>query len=142
MILSKPYEKNALVKFESKTATINPFAGQTEKVTGNCHIVEGTLVALFCEKGVLTLQVGLEKWDLSSKSIQIKYLHDVPTRSTYFEVNHSGIITSIRYKAWWADIPGFLPVEPEMDEDEDFMGYIYAVWKNEGLQNALIAKWN
>jgi len=49
---------------------------------------------------------------------------------------------SIEYDAWWADIPSFEPVEPEMDEDEDFMGYIYAVWMNKTLQNNLISSWS
>ncbi|WP_277252494.1 hypothetical protein, partial [Neptunomonas phycophila] len=99
-------------------------------------------VAIFRDGNQLILQIGEKKWNLSSQDVVLRYSHNFSKKVTVFEVELDGENLSIEYDAWWADIPSFEPVEPEMDEDEDFMGYIYAVWMNKTLQNNLISSWS
>ena len=98
-------------------------------------------IAIYREGNNLTLQIGGDTWNLSSDDVEVKYSHDFSRKTTCFEVESGGEAAFIEYEAWWSGIPGFEPVEPEMDEDEDFMGYVYAVWKNKSLQNSLIRSW-
>ncbi|MEH8019568.1 hypothetical protein MN202_20220 [Rheinheimera muenzenbergensis] len=41
----------------------------------------------------------------------------------------------------WAEIPDFVPVEPEMDKDEDYLAYIYYVWQTPSIQQARLKRW-
>ena len=141
MILSKPFDNGDLIDFDCSTATINPVVIVAEKPKGNFHLLEQRNVAIYSDNNALKLQIGEDVQNLSSGEAVIRYFHNVSRKTTCFEVESEGRITSIEYKAWWAEIPGFEPVEPEMDEDEDFMGYIYAVWNNKQLQQSLIATW-
>ncbi|NRD72174.1 hypothetical protein HQQ94_02755 [Shewanella sp. VB17] len=143
MILSKPFDKGELVDFDSSTCTFNkPVTDIDEKSKGNFHLLEQNIVAIFSLNSLLILQIGDKKWDLSSEDTLLRYSHDFIKKTTIFEVELNELNVSIEYEAWWAGIPNFEPIKPEIDEDEDFMGYIYAVWMNKGLQQHLISIWS
>ncbi len=142
MILSKPFDRGELTDFDSPTCAIKPVVNTSEKPKGNFHQLGQRKVAIFRDGNQLILQIGEKKWNLSSQDVVLRYSHNFSKKVTVFEVELDGENFSIEYDAWWADIPGFEPVEPEMDEDEDFMGYVYAVWMNKALQNNLISSWS
>jgi hypothetical protein len=141
MILSKPFDKGDLVDFDVSTGVAISNVGVSVKPKGNFHLLDQKLLAIYCEGNTLILQLDTDKWELSSVDVELMYFHNLANKTTCFEVKSPEKSVSIEYKAWWAEIPGFEPVEPEMDEDEDFLGYVYAVWKNKQLQGSLISSW-
>jgi len=142
MILSKPFDNGELIDFDSLTCTFKAVKNAGEKPKGNFHLVGRNNVAIFSNNNLLILQIGEKTWNLSSRDVALRYFHNLPKKLTVFEVELDGQNTTIEYEAWWAGIPGFELNEPEMDEDEDFMGYVYAVWMNKALQQNLIASWS
>jgi len=142
MILSKPFDRGELIDFDSSTCTFKSVVNIGEKPKGNFHLLGQRKVAIFSDDNLLILQIGEKTWNLSSQDVVLRYSHNLSKKMTVFEVKLDGQNISIEYDAWWAGIPGFEPVEPEMDEDEDFMGYVYAVWMNKALQHNLISNWS
>ena len=141
MILTKPFDNGGRVEFEVSTGTAAPVPDMTEKPQGDFASVSSSNVAIYCENNKLFLQVDKQRWDLASGDLVLKYYHYLAKKTTRFEVHAADKDVVIEYKSWWSDIPGFEPVEPEMDEDEDFLGYVYAVWKNQKLQKSLVKQW-
>lgn len=141
MILSKPFHKGELVDFDETEGAVNHNVDAPGKPKGNFHFLDQKCIAIYSKGDSLILQIDSDKWELSSGAVELRYFHDVTKRTTCFEVNSPEGSVSIEYNAWWAGIPGFVPVEPEMDEDEDFLGYVFAVWKNKHLQANLIGRW-
>lgn len=141
MILSKPFEKGDLIDFDCATGTISSITGTASKPNGNFDLVGQYNVAIYSKNNTLVLQIGANAWDLSSNEITIRYFHNVLKKITHFELEFEGKVTLLEYEAWWASIPDFEPIEPEMDEDEDFMGYVYAIWENKHLQKSLVDSW-
>ena len=142
MILSKPFDKGEFIDFDSSTCNFKSVVNIDEKPKGNFHLLGQNKVAIFSDNNQLILQIGDKTWNLSSQDIVLRYSHSLSKKMTSFEVKSNGQNISIEYEAWWAGIPSFEPIEPEMDEDEDFMGYIYAVWVNKALQQSLISSWS
>lgn len=140
MILSKPFD-NKLVDFQPLTGEISIPNLVSEKICGNYQKVDDFDVAIYCRDGALTLQIGEDCWSLLS-SVRFNYFHNLATKKTIFEVIDGENSVIFEYKSWWADIPGFEPVEPEMDADEDFLGYVFYIWSNREVQKSLIAKWS
>lgn len=141
MILSKPFDKNQLVAFNPYSLTAIPLENISEKPVGNLHFVGKHCVAIYCEKNDLFIQIDTNKWSLSSGNLNIKYFHKKTSRTTFFSIEEGEKIILIEYESWWKDIPGFMPMEPEMDEDEDFLGYVFSVWRNKKLQQSLVLSW-
>lgn len=143
MILSKPFDKGDLIDFDTLTgvANSNVNVNLSIKPKGNFHLLDQRCVAIYCEDNILILQIDSNKWELSSEDVELRYFHNLANKTTCFEVKSPKKSASIEYKAWWAEIPEFEPVEPEMDEDEDFLGYAFAVWKSKQLQWNLISSW-
>ncbi|PXF30703.1 hypothetical protein WH50_14000 [Pokkaliibacter plantistimulans] len=141
MILSKPFDKGDLVDFDASIGVVNSNVDVSVKPKGNFHLLDQRCLAIYCEDNVLILQMDRDKWELSSADVELRYFHNLANRTTCFEVKSPKKSVSIEYKTWWAEIPGFEPVEPEMDEDEDFLGYVFSVWKNKQLQGSLISNW-
>lgn len=141
MILCKPFDMGIFVDFNCSTGIAMPSDSANDQ-KGNFHVVEGNAVAIYSKDNKLMLQIGLKIWDLSSDSVELSYFHNISKRTSCFQVLFNGELTSIEYEAWWAKIPMFVPVEPEMDEDEDFMAYILSVWKNAQLQKTLLSRWS
>lgn len=141
IILSKPYSGSELVEFNSFTGKIDTAVGFIGKPAGNCCCVKGKWVVLFCTGGSLILQIGLDKWSLACNEVGVKYFHRLESKKTYFEVSNKQNSFSIEYKSWWADIPSFEPVEPEMDADEDYLAYIFSIWRDKQLIQSLISEW-
>lgn len=141
MILCKPFDKGRFVDFDYSNGSVIPCESANSQ-KGNLHIVDGNAVAIYSLDNKLMLQIGLKIWDLSSDVLKLNYFHNIANRTSCFQVLFNGELTSIEYEAWWANIPDFEPVEPEMDEDEDFMAYVFSVWKNTQVQKALLSRWN
>jgi len=141
MVLLSLFDKLGLVDFDASTCVVNSNVSASIKPKGSFHLLGQRPLAIYCENNTLILQIDSDKWDLSSVDLQLRYFHNLANKTTRFEVKSPEKSVSIEYKAWWADIPGFEPVEPEMDEDEDFLGYVFAVWKNKQLQQSLISTW-
>lgn len=137
IILSKPYSGSELVEFNSFTGMIDTVVG----FKGKPACVKGKWVVLFCTGGSLFLQIGLDKWSLACNDVEVKYFHRLESKKTYFEVGNKQNSFSIEYKSWWADIPSFEPVEPEMDADEYYLAYIFSIWRDTQLIQSLISEW-
>ncbi|CAA0101666.1 Uncharacterised protein [BD1-7 clade bacterium] len=135
MILSRPFESGGLVDFEIETGRVINDASVSGKPIGSFHQVGDFCITLYCESGSIFLQIGRERWDLSDNGIELRYFHIIARRRTFFSIDPANLPISIEYDAWWADIPGFEPVEPEMDQDEDFLGYVYYVWQEKTYKN-------
>ncbi|GEM_PF-2855136 len=141
MILSKPFDKGGLVDFDAGTGVVNTNVDASVKPIGNFYLLDQRRLAIYCEGSTLILQMDFDVWELSSENVELRYFHNLANKTTCFEVKSPEKTVSIEYKAWWAEISGFEPIEPEMDEDEDFLGYVFAVWKNKQLQGSLISIW-
>jgi len=141
VILTEPFDNGDRVEFDISNGIAALMPGVTEKPQGNYALVNSSNVAIYTERGKLFLQVDLQRWDLSSGGVALKYFHNLAQKTTRFEVYDADKSAVIEYRSWWSDIPGFEAVEPEMDEDEDFLGYVYAIWKNQQLQKSLIKHW-
>lgn len=87
------------------------------------------------------LQIDSQIWLLSATQLKLHFHHDMRKRQTHFAITSPAGDFSIDYPAWWAEIPDFEPVEPEMDKDEDYLAYIYEVWQTPSLQQALLKRW-
>ena len=87
------------------------------------------------------LQIDSQLWPLSAPHLKLHFYHDVRKRQTHFAITSPAGDFAIDYPAWWAEIPDFVPVEPEMDKDEDYLAYIYEVWQTPSLQQALLKSW-
>lgn len=141
MILCKPFDMGKFVDFDCSTGSSMP-SDSVDNQKGNFHIVEGNAVAIYNRDNRLMLQIGLKIWDISSDKIELNYFHNIAKRTSCFQVLFNEELISVEYEAWWAKIPGFEPIEPEMDEDEDFMAYVFSVWKNTQLQKNLLSQWS
>lgn len=141
MILIKPFDNGDRVEFDISDGTAALTPDVTEKPQGNYALINSNNVAIYREKDKLVLQVNRQRWELSSRDVTLKYFHNLANKTTRFEIYSADKSAVIEYKSWWSDIPDFELVEPEMDENEDFLGYVYAVWKNRKLQDSLIRQW-
>ena len=138
MKLSMPYFQNKVMELEKKTGSLIEYLDQgSSMLNGNCHIVEGNNVSLYKEDDELFLQINEQRWCISSPDLVIKYHHVLSTEKTIFEVKDNKSVVLLEYAAWWSGIPNFKLVEPEMDEDEDYLAYIFYLWKSPYLQDTL-----
>lgn len=140
MILSMPFQRNSKVNFDpvSGNKTDSP---ADEISSGNLHHVADHTIALYAQDGQLKLQIDKKVWPFSNTTVHINYHHKLQQRLTHFAITSPNDNFSMDYRAWWADIPDFQPTEPEMDQDEDYLAYIYEVWKTPSIQQALLKKW-
>jgi hypothetical protein len=141
MILSRPFDEGDLVDFDPASGVASLKVNVEGVSRGNFYLLDQQSLAIYCENNTLFLQIGSDRWDLSSSDTELIYSHDFSRKTTCFDVKSQSKSMSIEYMAWWAVIPGFEPIEPEMDEEEDFLGYVFAVWKNKSLQKNLISSW-
>ncbi|WP_134052121.1 hypothetical protein [Rheinheimera aquimaris] len=140
MILSMPFQRNEKVNFDPVSG-YKSAAAADEVSSGNFHNIEGHSVALYAQDGQLKLQIDKKVWLFSSSTLNIDYHHKFQQRLTHFSITSPDDNFAIDYRAWWADIPDFEPLEPEMDQDEDYLAYIYEVWKTPSIQQALLERW-
>ena len=108
---------------------------------GNSDCIAGHNIALYARDGQLHLQIDEQSWLLSDAQLWLKFYHDVAKRTSHFALTSPSADFAIDYLAWWADIPDFEPIEPEMDKDEDYLAYVYEVWKTPSIQQALLKRW-
>ncbi|CCN85687.1 hypothetical protein VIBNISFn27_1100003 [Vibrio nigripulchritudo SFn27] len=139
MILFKPFDGSKKVFFDVDAGEVLPGIDVSGSVNGNFHSIGSNNTAIYSYNETLVLQVNDRKWNLPS--IEVRYFHKIRDKTTVFEIIEDDNCTTIEYDSWWSTIPGFNPIEPEMDEDEDFYGYLFAVWKDISLQEVLIERW-
>lgn len=111
---------------------------------GNCYAVAERWVALYADGGGLILQIGTEKFALDAGATKLEYHHDWRAGETHFAASDPARRVALRYPSWWAKIglkPAQVKFEPERDEDEDNLAYIYEVWKDPAQQQRLATLW-
>ncbi|WP_104399826.1 hypothetical protein [Vibrio penaeicida] len=139
MILLKPFDGGKKVFFDVGVGEVIHGVDVSGDVNGNFHSTGCDNAAIYRLNDTLVLQINDKRWDFPS--IGIRYFHKVKDKTTVFEISEGDVCTKIEYDSWWSAIPGFEPIEPEMDEDEDFYGYLFAVWKDISLQKVLVNRW-
>ena len=108
---------------------------------GNSDCIAGHSISIYARDGQLHLQIDGQSWLLSDTQLRLKFYHNVAKRTSHFALTSPSTDFAINYPAWWADIPDFEPIEPEMDKDEDYLAYIYEVWKTPSIQQTLLERW-
>ena len=137
VVLSKIFGRRERVLFDVVTGEIKP-TSQTQKIDGNFHIEAGHVYALYAEGGLLYVQRDTLRWPIDSPEVQMVYGHDLGKQTTSFTLcGHR-----IDYPAWWQGDPTFEPMEPERDEEEDYLAYLVSVWRQPELQRSLRAAWD
>ena len=138
--LSMPFRLNTKVLLCTETGAITS-TFKPDPIRGNFQNVGRHSVALYAQDNQLKLQIDKKVWLFSSSTLNIDYHHKFQQRLTHFSITSPDDNFAIDYRAWWADIPDFEPLEPEMDQDEDYLAYIYEVWKTPSIQQALLERW-
>ena len=143
MYLVMPFCGGKVVKFNCESGEIASCSGNIHNtlISGNVDVVEGIAVALFSKKGRLFVQIGSQSWDLASENIEMFYAHDIDKKTTEFKIYSNDNEVVFTRKAWWSEIPGFEPFEPEMDEDEDYLAYLHTIFSNPSAQAHLLKSW-
>jgi hypothetical protein len=126
----------AVLDVESGIAHAGAVGGETPN--GNMRVVLGNTVALYAEGEHLFLQIGGRRWDLADPATVISYGHDLNRKTTTLQVGD----LRLEYPAWWRDDPAYDPFIPELDEDEDYLAYVYSVAQQPALQENLIKVWS
>lgn len=143
MYLLKPFQGGIAIEMDPELVQpVRQVQSPKEKVVGNAHETHGHTVAIYAERGSLYLQIDMDRFDFRCRDLVIEYYHNITTRDTTFCVRHPGFEFLLSYPAWWADIPAFEPVEPEMDQDNDYYAYLHSIWRNPSLQSKLIKSWS
>jgi hypothetical protein len=140
MYLRLPFSGARIVDFDVATGTFSEVRNaEGERSFGTAGIVDEQVIALYAKEGVLFIQVGLRRWRLDE--VSVSYAHIKHDKKTIFNLTCGDASLELIYPAWWSVIPNFEPVEPEMDADEDYLGYLYEVFSNKRLQQNLINSW-
>jgi hypothetical protein len=141
MILTMPFAKNRKMEFFPDQGVAQELHGDSSvSASGNMHVVENHCVAVYAEGGILYLQIDKVRWPLDEK-LQLKYGHDVLTQTTRFLVSDGIKSTDIIYPSWWRGLGHNMLAVPEMDEDQDYLAYVFSVWRNESLRQQLLTAW-
>jgi hypothetical protein len=137
-VLNQIFGKQRQVNFNVDTGSFSVFNGkEIQKSNGNFYEFGEHTFALYVDFGILYFQWNDHRWDMTSSNLVIEYQHDFKMQTTMFAVN--GL--KIEYPAWWKNDPHFDPNLPELDEDEDYFGYIFSVKQNQRLQHNLTVAW-
>lgn len=142
MILTMPFNRSIKVEFDCVTGGKKTITGDVAISKGILHSVNSHNIALYSHYGKLKLQVDTKVWDFTDEDLKITYHHNIANRTSVFRVLSPDLNFVLEYPAWWSFIPNFLPIEPEMDQDEDFLAYIQTVWQSLSIQKSLLKKWN
>lgn len=132
---NKPEQQQRLNPADGK---LTPAAGAASVVAqGNFEHVGEYTFCLYVERGRLYFQADQQRWDFQSPACKLMYRHDIDRQVTQFSVAGK----TFEYPAWWRNDPRFEPCLPELDEENDYLGYIFALKDNERLQNRMIEVW-
>lgn len=142
MILYEVFKNGGPVSFNTDNGSACAFKGKTGDAKGNFHLHDAIPFAIYAEEKSLIFQMKNQKWTLSSEEVEVRYFHKIDEKKTYFEIISPEISKRIEYPSWWSKIPDFEFLEPEMDSDEDFFGYVYMIWNDSELQDSLINNWS
>lgn len=116
--------------------TIQPVGYQAPQ--GNYATINGEEFGIFSADKQLYFQWNHKRWNFQDLNNKIEYQHDFQQGVTRFSIQD----TAIEYQAWWVGDPIFDPNLPERDEEEDFLGYITYLARDENLQQILIHSWD
>ncbi len=144
MYLAMPFDGGKVIDFDEAVGNSTLLGAsqlRNAKVSGNAYILNENTAALFAKEGRLYLQINAQKWWFNSEEIELFYSHNLHDKTTEFRVKSATDDIIITKPAWWADIPDFEPFEPEMDEDEDYFGYIYAMFSVPSAQAHILKAW-
>lgn len=127
--------------FDTDSGEVENVSGaKGTECVGNLDIIDGKVVALYCENGC-HLRIGNQSWNFCSSDIELKYFHD-ENRVTNFTVSTEGKEFHFTYQCWWAESETEdFRLFPELDEENDFLGYAIEVWRNPSLKGRLVDKW-
>lgn len=142
MKLSMPFNCNSVMDFDLQSNKYREDKNASGKIQGNCEFNDCYKAALFLNGGELLFFIDGRTFPFESDSVLIKYHHVINEASTVFSIECDGEEYQTTYQSWWYDIPGFIPVEPEQDADEDYLAYIYQVWLDKTLSTSLKQQWS
>jgi hypothetical protein len=135
---------SSLAVFDDVSGEVVGSVPRGSRRDGNGYRVEDTWVAMYAEEGALILQVGRRRFSLDAASTKLQYWHDWATGRTNFGVRDPAGEVVLGYQSWWAKLgipPQRVKFEPERDEYEDFLAFVYEVWRDPVAQQRLLAQW-
>ena len=142
LILAMPYNKNKKMEFDLDSGTTAACLENCEdKINGNMHIAGPHNISMYADEGVLYLQIDKTRWPMNEKAISLSYSHDFALQITQFVVDDYVEKVVISYPAWWKGLGSKVQCLPEMDEDQDYLAYVCAVWRNPELRTHLLGAW-
>lgn len=137
-----PGNKN--VDFDDINGAVVGVAESTISV-GICRFVGTTSLAFYAANDALVLQLGSLKFPMDSSATKLDYRHDWGSGMTTFTVSGSAGIQKLTYQAWWSELglaADDVQFEPERDEEEDYLAFIFAAWKDSDLSQRLLGGWS
>lgn len=142
LVLKMPFKKNKTMEFHPWSGCAYDWVGSSDlAINGNMDNVNGQVISIYVEGGQLFLQVDKDRWVLDENHVKLSYQHDPASRMTHFLIDDHVKPIDIIYPAWWKDLGHFNASVPEMDEDEDYLAYVFTVWSNNELRQELLAAW-
>jgi hypothetical protein len=100
------------------------------------------LIAVYEELGDIVVQIETERFPLSSS--RLVYRHDLERGLTLFHVSFEGAERTLWYPAWWAELgldPEEIRFQPERDEEEDILGWLYILRNVDERRAEMVAVW-
>jgi len=129
---------------DGRLLRLGPAAGKRgEEIAGFFAERDGEEAAVLRRGSRVALQIGDRSWDLIDPDVRLVYAHRDGGR-TEFEVWRGGARDyGVTYPSWWVDAPELLdPITGgPNDEDEDFLAYVFAIWRSEVIEESLAKGW-
>jgi hypothetical protein len=135
MMYLKEYSHfNSFFSLDSISGEAHAVAKIEGKHSGFLSILEGnTVAAIYRTGGILTLQIGKEKWNYTpALSTSHQHMDGGKTLFTIFDKGEK--IYSLEYTSWWVRLETHLPPalgELANDDEDDFLGYVHSALLDE-----------
>jgi hypothetical protein len=138
IVLTRVHGPAPPVLFDCATGRLEAAAPPPGRARGKLHQVDGHAFALYALDAHLYFQWGAQRWEPGDMACRPRYQHELARQRTAFALDGK----ALSYAAWWAGDPLFNKFIPERDQEEDYLGYVFALWTDRDLQRALIAAWS
>lgn len=126
-----PFNKNKYVQFDTLSGEVFYLSDSENTHQGLFEKTNEFNIALYKDINQTTIiQINKVKYKLLDEETEIEYFHDFDNKKTIFKIKNFSKSTIIKYDSWWSHIPNYIPLQPELDEDEDFLAYVYTIWKS------------
>lgn len=126
---------NAFVREKSDDIASNP-------VLGICDLKLDNWLALYVEKGALTLQHGKVKIDLDVPGTTLDYAH-LDSGVTQFQVSRRGLLNlSLTYPSWWTHTQFVAGLGSGPDDENDFCAYLKFMMDSEATRKHLMSMYS